>query len=123
MTENMKRFLELMQKDETLIEKTKTLQSDYTDETKKVVMALAEERGIQLTEADFEAPKGELSDDELEVVSGAGGCFCILGGGTKGEKDDSCGCPLVGFGYPTGEEADYRCYCWIGGSGDSSTDD
>ena len=68
------------------------------------LIALAKENGIELTEEDakkyFEqlnAKKGELSDDELEAVTGGGACACVLpgGGGGDGLK---CGCFTGGNG-------------------------
>lgn len=91
MTENMKKFLELVSKDEALVAKVNAAD-------KNALIALAKELGVELTEADFEHPT-ELSDDELEVVAGGAGTWCILiggGGNTKGTKCKDIG---VGFWY------------------------
>lgn len=78
MTENMKKFLELVSKDEALVAKVNAAD-------KNALIALAKELGVELTEADFEHPN-KLSDDELDVAGG-GGTWCILiggGGNTSG---------------------------------------
>ncbi len=41
--------------------------------------------------ADAKAPEGELSEAELEGVSGGGRCACVIIGAVKG-----CGCVVVG---------------------------
>ncbi len=67
MTENIKKLLELASTNEDL--KTK-----LTNVSKDDFIAIAKENGIELTDADFEAPQGEISDDELNAVAG-GGCW------------------------------------------------
>ncbi len=73
MTENMKAFLDALKSNEEIgkkfneiSEKEKAGQKDSTDN----VLALAREYGISLTKEDFESAKQELSDEELENVSG-----------------------------------------------------
>jgi predicted ribosomally synthesized peptide with nif11-like leader len=84
--------------------------------SKEQVVVLAKEHGITLTEADFEAPQGAVSDDELEAAAGGGNCICALGGGGKaGEGEKTCACVLVGLGYYTG--GGLRCSCANLGSG------
>ncbi len=76
MTENMKAFLDAIQNNEELKEKFDEIsskeqseQKDYTDE----YIALAREYGIILTKEDFEFDEEELSDEDLENVSGGSG--------------------------------------------------
>ena len=119
MTDNMKKFMELASADKTLAEKIGAA-------GKTMLISLAQENGIELTEADFAMPNGELSDDELDAVVGGGECYCAVGGG--GTKDnphgyaaeywgglDVCACVLAGFGYyGNGKE---RCGCAFAGGG------
>ena len=119
MTENMKKFLELASANQEL-----GMNISSADKDKLIV--IAKENGIELTEADFVAPVGELSDDELETVAGGGECYCAMGGGgTKygahgyAEKYwgglDVCACVVAGFGYyKNGKE---RCGCAFAGGG------
>ena len=77
MTENMKKFLEAVSKDEELAKKINAM-------TKEDMLALAKELCIELIEADFEKPDGEMDDNEMDdVVGGADCCVCVLGGGTE----------------------------------------
>ena len=119
MTENLKKFMELASADKTLGERVGSAD-------KEMLFIIAKENGIELTEADFAPPLGELSDDELETVAGGGECYCALGGG--GTKDgahgyaeqywgglDVCACVVAGFGYyGNGKE---RCGCAFAGGG------
>ena len=119
MSENMKRFMELVSADQELGMKVSSA-------TKDMIILIAREHGIELTEADLAAPVGEMSDDELEAVVGGGECYCAMGGG--GTKDgphgyaekywgglDVCACVLAGFGYyGNGKE---RCGCAFAGGG------
>ena len=113
MTENMKKFLEAVSKNEELAKKINTM-------TKEDLLALAKELGVELTETDFEKPADELNDDELDVVAGGSVCACpFVGGGvgnTNAEK--SCFCTAGGGG----EISDLagggcRCVCVLGGGG------
>lgn len=54
-------------------------------------------QGIELTEDDLKAPSHEMSDDELEAVSGGGGCGCCGTGGGWGDMM-RCMCILSGGG-------------------------
>lgn len=113
MTENMKKFLETVSGSEDLARKANAM-------TRGELLAFAKELGIELTEADFEAPTGKLSDDELENVAGGGECFCAVGGGgTKNGNNDTCGCVLYGMGVykKDGKVLDWRCECLAAGNG------
>lgn len=111
MTENMKKFLEAVSKNEELTAKVGTLGMEE-------LIALAKELGIELTEADFAKPTGELDDDELDAVSGGGdvSCACAMGGGgTKDSNDKTCACVLAGGGYS--KQGGERCVCGFAGYG------
>ncbi len=76
MTENMEAFMDAIQNNGGLKEKfneitnkEKAEQKDYTDE----YIALAEECGITLTDEDFELDEEELTEKDLENVSGGSG--------------------------------------------------
>ena len=118
MSENMKKFLELVSKDENLKQKMQSFNDMEPEKAIQASIALAKELGIELSEADFakEESNGELSDDELDAVAG-GNCGCFIGGGgdgttgpsddrkeydcvcvTYGDGDDVCLCALVGTG-------------------------
>lgn len=61
----------------------KELSAKLQKASKEQVIALAKENGITLTEADFEAPRGDVSDSELEAVAGGQNCSCtVYGAGT-----------------------------------------
>ena len=79
MTENMKKFMELVSGNKELWPKVSAVQ-------KELLIVIATENGIELTNADFEMPIGEISDDELETVNGGGEYYCALGG--SGKKTD-----------------------------------
>lgn len=61
MTDNVRKLLEMASADEALKEK-------LTNASKEEIIAIAEEAGIVLEEADF-----EIGDDELRAVSGGTG--------------------------------------------------
>ena len=114
MTENMKKFLEVVSNNEELKQK-------LTNVPKEDVIALAKEVGFELTEADF-VKNDELSDDELDaVVGGALKCVCPLAGGGGGtdyidDKTFGCACVLYGQG-GDGRAKDFNCACVMGGIG------
>ena len=66
MSENLKRFLEAVSKDENLREKAKAFVKN-ADKEQAIAAAinLAKQLGIELAEADFEAPKEEISEEEI----------------------------------------------------------
>ena len=111
MTENMKKFLEAVSVNDELIEKVNKMDKD-------ALIALAKEMGITLTDADFEKPVVELSDDDLDTVAGGSDvdCVCVMGGGGTGDNNDkTCACVLAGVGYS--DEKSERCLCGFGGYG------
>lgn len=112
MTENMKKFLEAVSKDEALTAEIGAMGMDE-------ILALAKDLDLELTEADLAKPAvQELGDDELDTVAGGGdvSCACAMGGGgTKDNNDKTCACVLAGAGYSTsGRE---RCVCGFAGYG------
>ncbi len=116
MSENMKRFLELVSKDENLKKKVMELEKMEADKALQETIAFAKELGIELTEADFAKEKlsGELSDDELDAVAGGGGCGCAFGGGGSVKfRGEDVACVCVGGG--AGED---KCLCILAGAGE-----
>ena len=132
MTENLKKFLDAVSKDDALKKKLNALGSDH-DESVSGAISLAKEIGILLSKDDFEVPEGEVSDAELGTVSGGikvtpkdivdGYCFCLAagGGGGKEEKEhDVFGCACVAYGQGGDAKNDHwLCQCYLGGGGGS----
>ena len=118
MTENMKKLLEAMSQNAELAKKISELDKDG-------LIAAAKELGIDLTEADFVQPEGELNADELEAVAGGKACYCVVGGGgTESGVDDTCACAVGGAGFFYGVDRGIdgywsRCFCFAGGYGHS----
>ena len=119
MSENMKKFMELVSKDENLKQKLQSFNDMEPADAIQAGIALAKELGIELSEADFakEESNGELSDDELDAVAGGGGCGCALGGGGNGTdkwgEEYDCGCAFYGYGDRS------HCHCpFVGGGTD-----
>lgn len=114
MSENLKKFLELVSGSAELSARLNAADKDG-------IFAMAKELGIELSNADFARQNEELSDDELDAVAGGSdsSCTCILGGG--GKKDSSfgaskaCVCVLGGGGEKIGGGA--RCACVAYGMG------
>lgn len=109
MTENMKCFLAKVSEDKALAEKASKLEKDE-------LIVLAKEMGVNLTEADFAQTESDISEGELNSVTGGGNCYCVAGGGgTDGEKDSACACVFAGWGRST--ERHERCVCAMAGGG------
>ncbi len=142
MNENVKRFLEEASKDEAFTERLKKAT------TPEDVISLAKEKGISLTTEDLEAKDVsdyEISDDELDAVSGGDACGCFAGGLGKKKKfklkdnvveyDNSCTCPIFGvgnysayegcdcIGSGSGAGAIVRCACVLAGGGKTLEND
>ena len=124
MSENLKKFLETVSKDKALQDKVKAFGSDR-EAALTGLIALAKEIGMDLSMADFEAPEGELAEDELIAVSGGAGadgvCFCAAAGGGGGHMldDDAtfgCACAVYGQG-GDGKDDHIVCICFISGGG------
>ena len=93
MSDNMKKFLELVSKDENLKQKMQSFNDMEPEKAIQAGIALAKELGIELSEADFAEEKsgGELNNDELDAVAGGARlahfyppCICIA----TGQGDD-----------------------------------
>ena len=137
MTENIKKLNELAGADEALAKRL----TEARD--KEALTAIAAEAGVTLTEADFEVMEAErkrvilaqgseqLSDDEMNAVTGGDYCFCFAGGGGvyRSGKDASgnsaadltCGCVGYGVGDQKhdGSNNTTRCECAGWGEGDT----
>ena len=78
MSENMKKWMEIVKKDEALQEKLKVILAMDASEAPEAFVAFAKENGVELTESDFmveesvslNAQEGELDEEILENVSG-----------------------------------------------------
>ncbi len=123
MSDNMKKFLELVSKDENLKQKLQACNDMEPADAISTSIALAKELGIELGEADFANEKscGELSDDELDAVAGGGGCGCFAaggGGGTDENDGNTYGCACVMYGQGgDGRLKDENCVCGFAGMG------
>lgn len=122
MSEQMKAFLAKLSADEKLAERLKA--ATNPDD----VLALAKELGCSITLEDIQGnpADAELSEDELEAVSGGtrtGGCACMLAGGGGGKNDAGatygCACAAYGQG-GSGKADDFTCWCAFGGAGNAS---
>ena len=117
MTENMKNFLAKLSADAELTKKAVKMD-------KEALIVMARELGVELTEADFLQPEGELNENELKVVAGGKACYCVMGGGGEADsQDDVCACVAYGQGHIS-EDSNYtlnrgcvRCVCVLGGGG------
>ena len=136
MNQNLKAFVAHISQDKAWLEALAT--TEDRDVAVAAALKIAAELGLALSPEDFEAPQGELSDDELQVVAGAGSCACAVGGGGTDTQDDfegcirygfderPCACVVYGEGWAT-ELYTYeddiseirRCSCPMVGSGDS----
>lgn len=95
----MNKLQELMESNAELKAKIEALNKD-PKATVADFIALAKEYGVELTEADFQPvpTDGELSDSELEAVSGGDTCICVVGGGgTKDKYHETCACVAPGL--------------------------
>ena len=118
MSDNMKKFLELVsQEDDAFAAKV-------NEADQEGIIALAKEKGIDLTAEDFDFPKneeeGEVDLDEADAVAGGDSCRCVLTGNGKSEDgkyntDRKCKCIVIGAGHD--EVGNGRCYCVGDGSG------
>ncbi len=116
MNENVKAFLEAAQARPDLQEKLVRMDKDE-------LIATARDLGVELTDADFEPPAGEVDAADLENVVGGWG-ICILAGGGGGTDDMDgntygCGCAVYGQG-GDGRPSDSNCVCLILGGGASN---
>ena len=119
MTENMKKWMELVSQNEVLQKKLQNMADDTKDGSIAKMIGIAKENGITLTAEDFEAPQcEELSDDELDAVAGGGGCGCPVFGIGKGPGNYWCRCFIGGSGGITKSDGTYlNCFCPAVGGG------
>jgi len=110
MTENMRKFLELVKQDEALMEKLSALREAEPGDAMEQVIGLAKEKGVSLTAADFAAPEGELSDDALESAAGGFGFFGAWFGGLFGNSAGARNLKYVPgqSGAPVAQTMEYR---------------
>ena len=133
MSENLKKFLDLIGSDKELEAKALACNELGEEKGRLALIELAKECGIALTLADFEEKdkptSRELDDDELDAVAGGahgddGFCYCPLAGGGGGEDSNDgnvFGCACVAYGQGgDGRASDANCRCIFGGVG---TDD
>ena len=118
MTDKIKSYLETASKDPEHLEKLKAAK------TPEEVIALAKEKGHELSAEDFGDASAlrPLSEDELDTVAGGGPCGCgICGVGGAGTVDWECYCVVGGVGRYQSEsgEVDVRCFCEFLGVGDT----
>ena len=106
MTDNMRRFLENISSNEEDRKKVCSLASN------EEIIAFAKEKDFTLTDEDFEKADGELSNDELEAVSGGVEiCGCVAAGASQSDKVvDLLMCVGMGSGLDT-----MFCICIIVG--------
>ena len=92
MTENVKKFLEFVSKNEALKNELK----DAKDP--QAMLKIAESHGFKLSAEDFKSSgMEELSEDEMKAVSG--GSFCGCGNAGSGSAHNlDCFCSDVGSG-------------------------
>ena len=136
MSENLKQFFNLLANNPEIKEKALACNELGKENGLLALIELAKEQGMELSEADFEAPKEEISEEELAVVSGGklferscpeagqeadGWCFCVVpggGGGTMLDDGAICGCACVGYGQGGDAKDDHWvCYCTAMGAG------
>lgn len=111
MNENLRAFLAQAGEDEAWRAELAKLEDKQA--AVEACLAKAAELGLTLAAEDFDEPAGELSEDELAAVAGAGDCMCMLGGGgTKddGALEDRCWSPFLGY-------VDTVCACVVYGEG------
>ena len=87
----------VLQEHPELNDRLKAITADNQTEMIEKMIELLKEYGVELTEADLQIPQGELDDDELNAVTGGGGC----------------GCSVAGYGAGDG----LKCVCFLGGTG------
>ena len=130
MRENLKRFFALMNNNPEIKEKALACNELGKEKGLIAFIELAKENGIELCETDFEAAEGELSEDELDAVSGGrlgseetheGHCGCFAGGAGGGQmlndgKTYGCACVAYGQG-GDGKNDHWECFCVVIGNG------
>lgn len=114
MTENMKKFLEVVSSKKDLAERVGQM-------SREEVLRTAEELGVALTDEDFaqQEEQGSLSDEELDCVAGGDKCGCVgLGTGQPGLGDTGLKkCECMGDGNGVFSDNVERCRCAVFGGG------
>ena len=96
MTDNMKKFAELLSADESVKKEFEAALSGVSKDDRKgfinASIKVAARHGITLTDKDFEIETKELSEDEMTAVAGGMHCeaysfFCRYGDWFCGECD------------------------------------
>ena len=132
MSENLKKFLDLLGSDKELEAKALACNELGEEKGRLALIELAKECGIELTAADLEKQaepaSRELDDDELDAVAGgaatgdeSGFCYCPLAGDGGGEDSNDgnvfgCACVIYGQG-GDGRASDVNCLCIAVGAG------
>lgn len=129
MSENLKKFLDLLGSDKELEAKALACNELGEEKGRLALIELAKECGIELTAADLEKQaepaSRELDDDELDAVAGGAlACLCSAGGGGGGIDDNDgkvIGCGCAGYGQGgDGRASDCNCLCMIVGVGETN---
>ena len=105
MTDNMKKFLEAVSKDEALREEFRALADSKDDsEARTAAIDFAASHGFTLTEDDFKPSEmTELTEDEMKAVAGGAACACMCTDGGEGSGYGiSCDCGWLGLGAGNG---------------------
>lgn len=109
MTEKMRKFLAILEMDETFQTEQEQLENMSEEEVFEWLKARAAKEGIYLTDEDFTLAK-ELSNEELKALSGG-----IV---VAKKKPAECCCTLLGEGYDYSDGFEHRvCYCQSWGEG------
>ncbi|MDO4403575.1 MAG: Nif11-like leader peptide family natural product precursor [Atopobiaceae bacterium] len=134
MTENAKKFLEVITNNEELRLQIEAIDDSDKDAAFEQVIAIAKERGFELTLDDLKTAGAKgMTDDELDAMAGSKRCYCALGGGGVAQTrmkdgkeygDGTCACVVGGLGNRVGENSNGkwlgpRCMCLLGGGGES----
>lgn len=95
MSDNLRTFLEMVADDGEWMQQHRNIVD--RDEAISAAIAKANELGTPLSEDDFKAPQGEMSEGELAAIAGAGRCSCAVGGGGSADSaSDVCACVIIG---------------------------
>ena len=115
--QKVKEFYETLAKDKEMQERAKALNSKNPESEEAVLAAtveFAQKEGYDITEEGIREylkahAASELSDSEMAAVTGGvsalEACYCVFGGGGKGNDNDTCVCVMGGGASGT--------FCWI----------
>lgn len=105
MTENLKQFLLAVAEDKEWVQWVNALAG--RQEAIQAAVDKAAELNLSLSPADFEAPEGSLSEDELADVAG-GGCSCTFAGLGVVDPDQPFSPDHLPFFQPVDPGADWQ---------------